>query len=188
MRTSTNTKSTGTKSAAAKKARKTKSSARRKASAVELGEKIPDFTVMSTSGRAFSSSDLIGKTTVLYFYPKDSTPGCTLEGHDFKARFSSFKKLNTQILGVSRDSITSHEKFKSKCGFPFELLSDGDEKLSRLFGVIQLKKLYGREFEGIERSTFVIDKTGRLRREWRRVKVEGHAAEVLLFIETELKA
>ena len=121
----------------------------------------------------------MGKRTVLYFYPKDNTPGCTLEGQDFKARHKDFMALNTQILGVSRDSVKSHEGFKSACGFPFELLADPGDVLGRMFDVIQIKSLYGRTFEGIERSTFLIDERGRLRHEWRKVKVDGHVEEVL---------
>jgi peroxiredoxin Q/BCP len=146
---------------------------------VALGQTIPEFRVEATSGQVYTAARLRGKITVLYFYPKDSTPGCTLEGHDFKARIAQFKKLNAQVLGVSRDSIASHEKFKAKCGFPFELLSDANDQLAKIFDVIQMKSLYGRKFEGIERSTFVIDADGRLRQEWRKVKVNGHAAEVL---------
>jgi peroxiredoxin Q/BCP len=123
--------------------------------------------------------DLRGQNVVLYFYPKDSTPGCTLEGQDFKALHRKFKRQNTVILGVSRDSIASHEKFKAKQKFPFELLSDPDEKLCKIFDVIHEKTLYGRKFMGVVRSTFLIDTNGKLREEWRKVKVKGHADEVL---------
>lgn len=146
------------------------------------GDAIPAFSLAATSGRTVSERDLVGKITVLYFYPKDNTPGCTLEGHDFKARHSDFQRAGVQIFGVSRDSLKSHESFKAKCGFPFELLSDEKETLGKLFDVIQMKSLYGRSFVGIERSTFVIDNAGVLRREWRKVKVDGHAAEVLAYI------
>jgi thioredoxin-dependent peroxiredoxin len=149
---------------------------------VKVGGKVPSFTVKATSGGEVSDQDLKGKITVLYFYPKDSTPGCTLEGYDFKAHLPKFKKLGAQIFGISRDSMKAHENFKSKCGFPFELLSDDSETLCKMFDVIQMKKLYGREYQGIERSTFVIDKDGKLAQEWRKVKIDGHAAEVLEFV------
>jgi peroxiredoxin Q/BCP len=123
--------------------------------------------------------DLRGKNVVLYFYPKDSTPGCTTEGRDFSAMHSKFKRAKTVILGVSRDSIASHEKFKEKQGFPFDLLSDPDERLCKQFDVIHEKSLYGRKFMGVVRSTFLIDAEGKLRQEWRKVKVKGHAEEVL---------
>jgi peroxiredoxin Q/BCP len=149
---------------------------------LKLGEKLPSFKLSGTSGQEISNKDFEGYVTVLYFYPKDNTPGCTMEGHDFRLRMAQFKKQGAQILGVSRDSISSHEKFKEKCGFPFELISDPDDKLGKIFDVIQLKKLYGREFIGVERSTFVIDKNGKLAGEWRKVKVAGHADEVLEFV------
>jgi thioredoxin-dependent peroxiredoxin len=149
---------------------------------VSIGGPLPAFKVKGTSGSEISNQDLKGKVTVLYFYPKDSTPGCTLEGYDFKAHLPKFKKLNAQIFGISRDSMKAHENFKAKCGFPFELLSDDSETLCKMFDVLQMKKLYGREYLGIERSTFVIDKDGKLAREWRKIKIEGHAAEVLEFV------
>src|SRR4051812_26715141 len=149
---------------------------------VKPGQKLPKFSVQGTSGTEISDTELKGKITVLYFYPKDSTPGCTLEGYDFKKHLPQFKKLNTQIYGISRDSMKAHENFKEKCGFPFELLSDDKETLCKMFDVIQKKKLYGREYMGIERSTFVIDTDGKLAHEWRKVKVDGHAAEVLDFV------
>ena len=123
--------------------------------------------------------DLRGQNVVLYFYPKDNTPGCTTEGQDFRDLHAKFKRRKTVIFGVSRDSIASHEKFKAKQGFPFELLSDPDEKLCQRFDVIHEKSLYGRKFMGVERSTFLIDANGKLRQEWRKLKVTGHAAEVL---------
>jgi len=122
---------------------------------------------------------LRGKKVVIYFYPKDSTPGCTTEGQDFRDLHAKFKRQNAVILGVSRDSLASHEKFKAKQKFPFELVSDPDEVLCRKFDVIKEKTLYGRKFMGIERSTFLIDASGKLKKEWRKVKVKGHAAEVL---------
>ena len=140
---------------------------------------VGDFTAESTRDKKIRLRDLRGQHVVLYFYPKDSTPGCTLEGQDFRDLHARFKRQKTVILGVSRDSIASHEKFRDKQSFPFDLLSDPDETLCRKFDVIQEKTLYGRKFMGVERSTFLIDATGKLRREWRKVKVKGHAAEVL---------
>lgn len=140
---------------------------------------VGDFTAESTRDKKIRLRDLRGKHVVLYFYPKDSTPGCTLEGQDFRDLHARFKRQKTVILGVSRDSIASHEKFRAKQNFPFDLLSDPDETLCRKFDVIREKTLYGRKFMGVERSTFLIDATGKLRREWRKVKVKGHAAEVL---------
>jgi peroxiredoxin Q/BCP len=140
---------------------------------------VADFTSDATGAQKIRLKDLRGKNVVVYFYPKDSTPGCTQEGLDFKELHTKFKRQNTVILGVSRDSIASHDKFKAKQGFPFELLSDPDEKLCRKFDVIHEKTLYGRKFMGVVRSTFLIDKDGKLREEWRKVKVKGHAAEVL---------
>jgi len=140
---------------------------------------VADIAAEATGDKKIRLKDLRGKNVVIYFYPKDSTPGCTQEGLDFKALHAKFKRLNTVILGVSRDSIASHEKFKAKQRFPFDLLSDPDEKLCRKFDVIHEKTLYGRKFMGVVRSTFLIDKGGKLREEWRKVKVKGHAAEVL---------
>ena len=140
---------------------------------------VADFTCEATGGQRIRLKDLRGNNVVVYFYPKDSTPGCTQEGLDFKDLHAKFKRQNTVILGVSRDSIAAHEKFKAKQGFPFELLSDPDEKLCGQFDVIHEKTLYGRKFMGVVRSTFLIDKAGKLRAEWRKVKVKGHAAEVL---------
>lgn len=144
-----------------------------------LNRVVGDFTAAATGGQEIRLKDLRGKNVVIYFYPKDSTPGCTTEGRDFSALHARFRRANTVILGVSRDSLASHEKFKEKQGFPFELLSDPDEKLCRKFDVIQEKTLYGRMFMGVVRSTFLIDTEGKLRREWRNVKVKGHADEVL---------
>lgn len=140
---------------------------------------VADFTCEATGDQSIRLKGLRGNNVVVYFYPKDSTPGCTQEGLDFKDLHGKFKRQNTVILGVSRDSIASHDKFKAKQGFPFELLSDPDEKLCRIFDVIHEKTLYGRKFMGVVRSTFLIDKAGKLRAEWRKVKVKGHAAEVL---------
>lgn len=146
---------------------------------VKIGKKIANFSLPATGDRTLSSSDFKGSNLVLYFYPKDSTPGCTLEGRDFSERHAAFSKANTVILGVSRDSVTSHEKFQAKQNFPFDLLSDSDEKLCRQFDVIREKNMYGRKFQGIERSTFLIDGRGVLRQEWRKVRVKGHVDEVL---------
>ena len=140
---------------------------------------VADFVCEATGDKTVRLKDLRGNNVVLYFYPKDSTPGCTTEGQDFRDLHSKFKRQNTLIFGVSRDSITSHEKFKARQSFPFELLSDPDEKLCRKFDVIHEKTLYGRKFMGVVRSTFLIDADGKLRQEWRGVKVKGHAAEVL---------
>lgn len=144
-----------------------------------IGDAVPDFRLPATSNKEVLLSALSGWHVVLYFYPKDSTPGCTLEGQDFRDRFADFKAQKTMILGVSRDSLKSHENFKEKQCFPFELISDADEELCKLFDVIKMKNMYGKMVQGIERSTFLIDKDGKLAKEWRKVKVEGHADEVL---------
>ena len=147
-------------------------------SSVTLGRKVPDFRLPATGGE-FRLADLKGSQLVLYFYPKDSTPGCTLEGQDFRDQHSKFKRQNTLIFGISRDSLAAHEKFKAKQNFPFELLSDADETACRLFDVIKEKNMYGKKVMGIERSTFLIDAAGVLRAEWRKVKVPGHVDDVL---------
>jgi len=139
----------------------------------------PDFKCPATGDQTIHLKSLRGKKVVIYFYPKDSTPGCTTEGQDFRDLHAKFKRQNAVILGVSRDSLASHEKFKAKQKFPFELLSDPDEALCKKYDVIKEKTLYGRKFMGIERSTFLIDERGKLREEWRKIKVKGHAAEVL---------
>jgi len=144
-----------------------------------LDQPVADFTAQATGDREIRLSELRGKNVVIYFYPKDSTPGCTTEGQDFRDLYPEFQALDTEIFGVSRDGIKSHENFKAKQSFPFDLISDKEETLCQLFDVIKLKKMYGRESLGIERSTFLIDKEGVLRREWRKVKVKGHVAEVL---------
>ena len=144
-----------------------------------LNRVVADFTCAATGDKNIRLKDLRGKNVVIYFYPKDSTPGCTQEGLDFKELSAKFRRQNTVIFGVSRDSIASHEKFRARQGFPFDLLSDPDEKLCKAFDVIHEKTLYGRKFMGVVRSTFLIDKDGKLREEWRKVKVKGHAAEVL---------
>jgi peroxiredoxin Q/BCP len=140
---------------------------------------VADFTCEATGDKKIRLKDLRGQNVVIYFYPKDSTPGCTQEGLDFKELHARFRRQKTIILGVSRDSVASHEKFKAKQGFPFDLLSDPDEKLCRKFDVIHEKSLYGKKFMGVVRSTFLIDAAGKLRAEWRKVKVKGHAEEVL---------
>lgn len=140
---------------------------------------VKDFKCEATGGKTVQLKSLRGKKVVLYFYPKDATPGCTQEGQDFRDLHAKFRRQNAVIFGVSRDSIESHEKFKEKQKFPFELLSDPDEKLCRQFDVIREKTLYGRKFMGVERSTFLIDENGKLRNQWRKVKVKGHAEEVL---------
>lgn len=146
---------------------------------VEVGKKVPKFTLPATGEQDISFDQFKGKNVVLYFYPKDSTPGCTREGQDFRDHYNKFKRQNTVILGVSRDSIKSHQNFKAKQGFQFELLSDKDEALCSLFDVIKMKNMYGKKVRGIERSTFLIDSSGKLKQEWRKVKVDGHAEEVL---------
>lgn len=147
--------------------------------AVTLDHPVADFQAQATSGQLVKLSELRGQQVVLYFYPKDSTPGCTTEGLDFRARFAQFQAANTLIFGVSMDSLKKHENFKSKQDFPFELISDDSHELCDLFGVYQLKKNYGKEYMGIVRSTFLIDKDGVLRAEWRNVKVAGHVDKVL---------
>jgi peroxiredoxin Q/BCP len=151
---------------------------------ITLGDKLPQFNLPATSGETLKSKEFAGKMLVLYFYPKDNTPGCTLEGQDFKKLYKKFKAFGCEVIGVSRDSIVSHEKFKEKCGFPFPLIADEDGALCKAFDVIQMKSLYGRKFEGIERSTFVVGKDGKLKGEWRKVKVAGHAADVLELVKS----
>ena len=141
-----------------------------------------DFELPSTGGKNFKLSEHLNKTLVIYFYPKDSTPGCTTQGQQFRDHFAEFNACNTEIFGISRDSIKSHENFKAKFEFPFDLLSDNEELACKLFDVIKMKKMYGKEVRGIERSTFIINKEGALIREWRGVKVDGHIPEVLAFI------
>ncbi len=150
---------------------------------IMIGKPVPDFELPATGEQSISLSGLQGQNIVLYFYPKDNTPGCTLEGQNFRDMHDRFVSMNTVILGVSRDSVKVHENFKAKQNFPFDLLSDKEETLCQLFDVIKPKKLYGKEFMGVERSTFIIDKEGTLRTEWRKVKVKGHVDEVLVAIE-----
>ena len=145
----------------------------------KIGSKVPDFQLKSTDGKVFKLSDYKGQKVVLYFYPKDATPGCTLEGLDFTKLHKKFAKKNTQIFGISKDSFESHCKFKNKQKFSIDLLSDVDGKACEIFDVIHEKNMYGKKMMGIVRSTFVIDEKGKLSHEWRKVKVDGHAEEVL---------
>ena len=147
-----------------------------------LGKPVADFSLPSTGNTTFKLSSTRGSKVVLYFYPKDNTPGCTTQGSDFRDLHPQFKRAGTQVFGISRDSVKSHEGFKAKMKFPFELLSDADEAVCGQFGVMKLKNMYGRKVRGIERSTFVIDQDGVLAREWRGVKVPGHVQEVLNFV------
>ena len=149
-----------------------------------LNKAVPKFKLPATGDQEIALADLKGKNVVIYFYPKDSTPGCTKEGQAFRDNIKAFTKCDTVILGVSRDSIRSHENFKAKQEFPFELLSDSEETLCEIFDVIKMKNMYGRQVRGIERSTFLIDKKGVLRQEWRKVKVAGHVEEVLEAVKT----
>jgi thioredoxin-dependent peroxiredoxin len=146
-----------------------------------LGKPVPDFSLPSTGG-TFQLDSQRGSTVVLYFYPKDDTPGCTTEGADFRDAYKAFRRAGCQVFGVSRDSLASHQRFKQKMKFPFELLADPDEAVCERFGVMKLKNMYGKQVRGIERSTFVIDENGVLAREWRGVKVPGHVQEVLNFV------
>lgn len=147
--------------------------------AVAIDQPVTDFEAPATSGQTVSLASLKGKQVVIYFYPKDSTPGCTTQGQGFRDQLEAFKAANTEVFGVSRDSLKSHENFKAKQAFTFELISDKEEALCQLFDVIKLKKLYGKEYMGVDRSTFLIDKNGVLRQEWRGVKVPGHVDAVL---------
>ena len=147
--------------------------------AVAIDQPVADFEAPATSGQTVSLASLKGKQVVIYFYPKDSTPGCTTQGQGFRDQLNAFKAANTEVFGVSRDSLKSHENFKAKQAFTFELISDKEEALCQLFDVIKLKKLYGKEYMGVDRSTFLIDKNGVLRQEWRGVKVPGHVDAVL---------
>ncbi|WP_413460039.1 peroxiredoxin [Herbaspirillum huttiense] len=145
---------------------------------------VPDFSAAMTSGKTFNLADYRGKNLVLYFYPKDNTPGCTTEGMQFRDLHPQFQAANTDIFGISRDSLKSHENFKGKLGMPFELISDPDETLCTMFDVMKMKNMYGKQVRGVERSTFVIDGAGKVVKEWRGVKVPAHVDEVLAFIKT----
>lgn len=149
-----------------------------------LDQPAPDFELPATGGKTFRLSDARGANLVLYFYPKDNTPGCTREGEQFRDLHGQFRKAGSEIYGISRDSLKSHENFKAKMSFPFELISDPDEVACKLFDVIRMKNMYGRKVRGVERSTFAIDSKGIVRREWRGVKVPDHAKEVLEFVKT----
>lgn len=151
---------------------------------VNLQQTVPDFELPSTGDKTIRLSDLRGKNVLIYFYPKDNTPGCTLEGQNFRDHIETFNTHNTLIFGISRDSVRVHENFKEKQQFPFDLLSDADETVCNLFGVMQLKKNYGREYMGIVRSTFLIDTEGKLINEWRNVKVKQHIDEVLKVVKS----
>ena len=151
---------------------------------VELGKKVKNFKIAATGNKDISLNDFKGKNLVLYFYPRDSTPGCTTEGQDFRDAKARFTRQNTVILGVSRDSIKSHENFITKQNFNFDLLSDADEALCNQFDVIKMKNMYGKKSLGVERSTFLIDEKGVLRQEWRKVKVKDHVEEVLAATKT----
>lgn len=154
------------------------------AAKIEIGKKVPNFKVPSSSGEDFELLSLKGNKIVLYFYPKDNTPGCTIQGNEFNGLLAQFKKENTVVLGVSRDSIKSHDKFIEKFNFKFALLSDQDEELCKIFDVIKEKNMYGKKVMGIERSAFVIDENQKLVAEFRKVKAEGNAAQVLEFIKS----
>ncbi len=151
---------------------------------VSIGKKVKSFTLPATGDKTISLQDFSGVQLVLYFYPKDNTPGCTLEGQEFRDAYKQFRKAGADVLGVSRDSIKAHENFRAKLKLPFDLLSDTDEVLCRQFDVIREKTLYGRKFMGIERSTFLIDGKGILRQEWRKVRVKGHVDAVLQAVES----
>ncbi|UOF02159.1 peroxiredoxin [Bdellovibrio reynosensis] len=151
---------------------------------IELGKKVPNFKIPSSTGEDFSLSSKKGKKILLYFYPKDSTPGCTTEGIEFNELLSQFKKQNTEVYGISRDTLKSHDKFICKYDFKFELLSDESEELCKIFDVIKEKNMYGKKVMGIERSTFIIDEDQKLVGEFRKIKAQGHAAEMLKFIKT----
>ncbi|MBA4536296.1 thioredoxin-dependent thiol peroxidase [Bacillus aquiflavi] len=153
---------------------------------VKVGDKAPDFELPASNGESVKRSDFLGKNIILYFYPKDMTPGCTTEACDFRDRHESFSGLNTVILGVSPDPVERHHKFIEKHGLPFLLLADEDHQVAEAYGVWKLKKNFGKEYMGIERSTFIIDKNGKLVKEWRKVRVKGHVEEALQFIKDEL--
>lgn len=146
---------------------------------VPIGQQVPNFSIHATSNIKLNLNDIKEKNIILYFYPKDDTPGCTTEGQDFRDNYSQFKALNTLIFGISRDSLTAHENFKDKYQFPFDLIADPDETLCQLFDVMKMKNMYGKQVRGIERSTFFLDSAHILRQMWRKVKVKGHVIEVL---------
>ncbi len=149
-----------------------------------LNQPVSEFELPSTGSKTFKLSEHLGKTLIIYFYPKDSTPGCTSQGQQFRDAYSEFQTAGAEIFGISRDSLKSHENFKAKFTFPFDLLADTEEIACNIFGVMKMKNMYGKQVRGIERSTFIIDKNGVLVHEWRGVKVDGHAKEVLNFIQS----
>lgn len=149
-----------------------------------LNQLVSDFELPSTGSKTFKLSEHLGKILVIYFYPKDSTPGCTSQGQQFRDTYPEFQAMDAEIFGISRDSLKSHENFRTKFTFPFDLLSDADETACNLFDVIKMKNMYGKQVRGVERSTFIIDRKGVLAHEWRKVKVDGHAREVLNFIQS----
>lgn len=151
---------------------------------ITIDHLVPDFTASATGVGEFTLSSLRGQSVVLYFYPKDATPGCTLEGQQFRDLYSQFQAADCQIFGISRDSLKLHDKFRATFDFPFDLISDKDEALCQLFDVIKTKSMYGKQVQGIERSTFLIDRSGVLRQQWRKLKADGHAAEVLKALHT----
>jgi thioredoxin-dependent peroxiredoxin len=151
---------------------------------LEKTKLVSDFQLPATDGKLFSLSQMRGKNVIIYFYPKDDTPGCITEGENFRDNYAAFQNLNCEVIGISRDSIKSHVNFKEKMNFPFELLSDEDEIVCQQFNVIRMKNMYGKQVRGIERSTFLIDAYGNLRNEWRGVKVPGHVEDVLEFVKT----
>lgn len=157
-------------------------------SSITLNQAVPDFAAPATDARTIQLADYRDRYLVLYFYPKDSTPGCTQEGQDFRDHYAEFSALNCDILGISRDSVRSHDNFKCKQNFPFALLADTDETICQLFDVIQMKNMYGKQVRGIERSTFLIGPDGKLLQEWRKVKVKGHAEEVLNTLKQHLES
>ena len=144
-----------------------------------IGKKVPAFKLPATGDKELGLADFKGRKLVIYFYPKDDTPGCTTEGQGFRDHYEAFRKAGAEIVGVSRDSVASHEKFKAKHDFPFDLISDPDETLCNIFDVMKEKNMYGRKYMGVERSTFLVDEKGVLRQEWRKVKVPGHVEAVL---------
>ena len=154
---------------------------------IEIGEKVKNFTAKSTDKVDFNLKDHLKGIVILFFYPKDNTPGCTQEGIDFSEHLRKFRNKNSQVFGISRDSLKSHNNFKEKFKFKFDLISDQDEKICNMFDVIKEKNMYGKKYMGVERSTFVINKKGILIKEWRKVKVKGHALEVLDFIKEQIK-
>jgi peroxiredoxin Q/BCP len=153
---------------------------------MELGHQVPNFNFNATNTLGAQLTDYLGHYLVLYFYPKDATPGCTLEGQEFRDAFPQFQALNVVLFGISRDTLSSHERFKEKQAFPFELISDKEEQLCALFDVIKMKSMYGKQVRGIERSTFIIDPQGKLVHAWRKVTVKGHVADVLHTVEQHL--